>query len=160
MIWSWQCILHAIFFQKTIVFPKTTVFMEFVVSLTIVNDEPSLTILNIIVNNFFLSKTIVFSKAIVFKKNNHIKNSRKSFFFKTIIFKNNRHSFSKSSTSWSFLKTIVLLLPSRLHWHPVVSPAGSLHNLMPSSWHILCISCEYLANYKLSLAISARSSSR
>ena len=56
--------------------------MEFVVSLTIVNDEPSLTILNIIVNNFFLSKTIIFSKAIVFKKNNHIKTVANRFFLK------------------------------------------------------------------------------
>jgi len=50
--------------------------MKFVVSLTIVNDnpslktvndDPSLTIINIIVNKIFFSKTIVFLKAIGLK---------------------------------------------------------------------------------------------
>ena len=63
-------------------------FGKFVVSLTIFNDKPLLmivnggplfTMVNIIVNNIFFAKTIVFSKAIAFlKKNNCI--SRKSVF--------------------------------------------------------------------------------
>ena len=60
--------LHISFFSKLIVFPKTILFIKFVVSLTIfnnnsslmiVNDDPSLTIVTITVNNFF-SKTIIF----------------------------------------------------------------------------------------------------
>ena len=62
--------LHVIFF------PKTTVLIKFVVS--IVNDDSSLTIDNIILNK------IVFQKLYFFKndrslKNNRIKNGRKSF---------------------------------------------------------------------------------
>ena len=62
-------------------FPKTTVFIKFVVllmvvnknpSLTIVNDDLSLTIVNIIVNKKEFQKRSFF-------KNNRIKNDRKSF---------------------------------------------------------------------------------
>ena len=44
-------------------------FLKIVVSLTIVNGDPSITIVIIIVNTFLFSKTIVFLKAIVFKNN-------------------------------------------------------------------------------------------
>ena len=80
------------------------------------NDDPSLTIVNIIFNKmFFFQKLSFFTKAIVYK-NNRIKNGkRKSFFKKTIVirflkvqnewvvFKNDRF-FPK--TKPSFLKTI------------------------------------------------------
>ena len=69
--------LHVIFFSKTIVFPKTTIFIKFVVLLTIVNDNPSLTIVNkdhsltivnIIVNKIYSFKNGRFSKVIFLKK--------------------------------------------------------------------------------------------
>ena len=53
---------------------KTTVFINFVVSLTIINDNPSITIVNIIVIDFFL-KTIVFLKQLY-------KKGQKSFLLK------------------------------------------------------------------------------
>ena len=71
------------FFSKTIVLPKATVFINFVVSLKIVNDNtslkivndyPLLTIVNINVNNFFF-KSDRFLK-------NRIKNGHRSFFIK------------------------------------------------------------------------------
>jgi len=51
---------------KTIVYVKLVVSLMIVnddPSLTIVNDKPSLTIVNIIVNNIFFSKTKVFFKS-------------------------------------------------------------------------------------------------
>ena len=59
-------------------FPKTTVMIKFVVLLTVVNKNPSLTIVNIIVNKK-ISKTTVFQKRSFFK-NNRKKNGRKSFY--------------------------------------------------------------------------------
>ena len=54
---------------KTIVFVKLVVSLMIVnddPSLTMVNDKPSLTIVNIIVNNIYFQKRKFFSKAIVF----------------------------------------------------------------------------------------------
>ena len=56
------------FTSKKIVFPKTTVFIKFF--------DPSLTMVNIIVNNFF---TRSFFQKQSFLKINRIKNGRKSF---------------------------------------------------------------------------------
>ena len=62
-------------------FQKTTVFINFVVSLTIINDNPSITIVNIIVIDFFL-KTIVFLKQLY-------KKGQKSFLLKRSLFSRN-----------------------------------------------------------------------
>ena len=91
---------------------------KFVVLLQIVNDNPLLTIVNILANNCFLKRSF-FSKAIVFKKQPYKKRSqivlKKRPFFKKIVirflkfqnewvvFKNDRF-FPK--TKRSFLKTI------------------------------------------------------
>ena len=58
----------------------------------IANDDPSLTIVNIIVNSFFQKQSYKKTVANPFNK--------------TIVFKNDRYSFSKSSKR-AFLKTIV-----------------------------------------------------
>ena len=61
-------------------FPKTTVFIKFVVLLTIINDNPLFTIVNIIVNKIFV-------RSIVFKKQSYKKRSQ-IVLIKTIVFEN------------------------------------------------------------------------
>jgi len=52
-------------YATNILYPGVAKSLEFVVLLMIFNDDPSLTIVNIIVNKIIFSKTIVFSKAIL-----------------------------------------------------------------------------------------------
>ena len=109
--------MHVIFFQYQSFFQKTTVFIKFVFNdnplLSILNNNPSLTIVNIIINNFF------FQKGSSLKKNLYKKGCKSVLkqcsFSKMIIiwliiiqnewvvFKNDRF-FPK--TKQSFLKTI------------------------------------------------------
>ena len=49
------------------------------------NDDPSLTIVNIIVNKMFFFQKLSFLQKRLFKKNNRIKNGHKSFLKKTIV---------------------------------------------------------------------------
>ena len=92
--------------------PKTTVFIKFVVSLTIVNDDPSLSIVNIIVNRKFVQKQsfkkrsqIVLIKTIVIR---FLKAQNESFFSEneTIVLENK----TKNDHLQKRLRTLTVLM--------------------------------------------------